>query len=129
MKKILLFIIFISFISCSDNNDEVTIDDSLVGEWVLTDVICFCGFENADFSTHKLIFDSIVNKVTVVNDPDTYYFHISGNFRYSNQESIINLEDSPNSYSYQLKGNVLQLTYIDDPMIADDEVTYRYIKK
>lgn len=130
MKKLALIFVFIIFISCTDANDETKIDETLAGEWVLTNVYCFCYFaSDTDFSSHRLIFDVTKNKVTVVNETAPDYFHEAGQFSYNNQGNSIGLEDSSNAYTYQVEGSILTLSYVDEPMIADDEVTYVYRRK
>tara|TARA_R110000868_G_scaffold377732_1_gene643097 strand:- start:3069 stop:3464 length:396 start_codon:yes stop_codon:yes gene_type:complete len=131
MKKILLFIILIGFISCSDNNDESALDSALEGEWVLTDVLCYCAFsENVDFSTHRLVFDTNTNEIVISNNPDRSFFYDAGTYNFiSNQDKVLQIVGSDKSYVYEIDGDVLSLTYIDNPMIADDEVTYKYIKQ
>ena len=127
MKKIVLFFILGVFISCTDKNDDFITDASLAGEWELTDVICFCGFEeNVDFSTNKLLFNTIENRITVIHETNDNYFYISGVFNYELDIDTITLEGDTRSYTYAVEGDILTLTYIDDPMIADDEITYKY---
>lgn len=130
MKKILLLSFLIGLISCSDNTNEVVVDTSLDGEWILTEVICFCAFtDNVDFSTHKLVFDTATGKVVVSNNPERPFFQDAGTYNFSNiQDKVLQIIGTDESYIYDIDGDNLSLTYVDNPMIADDEVTYKYIK-
>ncbi|MFI8604893.1 hypothetical protein ACIGCP_10550 [Cellulophaga baltica] len=122
--------VFLFCTACTDNDDDFVIDGNLSGEWVLTDVSCFCGFpEDVDFSVHTLSFSEEGNLVTVQNDSDTYYFQESGTYQFTNTDNTISLEDNDRSYTYQIEEDVLLLSYLDEPMIADDEVTYKYARK
>jgi hypothetical protein len=130
--KIVIFVlgVFLFCTSCSNTDDDLITDETLSGEWVLTAVLCFCGFpEDVDFSLHTLNFSEEGNRVTVKNDSDTYYFHESGTYQFTNTNNTISLEDNDRSYTYQIEADVLLLSYVDEPMIADDEVTYKYARK
>ncbi|WP_024479098.1 hypothetical protein [Cellulophaga baltica] len=121
--------VFLFCTACTDNDDDFTQDESLSGEWVLTDVSCFCGFpEDVDFSVHTLNFSEEDHSVIIENDETTYYFHIAGTYSYTNIEGIISLQDTDQEYTYVVEDDVLTLTYIDEPMIADDEVMYTYLR-
>ena len=127
--KIMIFILgmFLGFNSCSDTKDKGI---ALQGEWELTQVICHCAFdEHKNFRTSKLLFDNHTTKVTVIHKGDDAFFHASGNYRYTIQKDTITLKDDTRSYTYKIEDNVLTLEYVDNPMIADDEVSFRYIRK
>lgn len=120
---------FFLFCSCADKNDDETIDAALQGEWVLSNVSCFCYFgENPDFGSHKLIFDSPAQKVIIVNQGKSPYFHDEGKYTYVHKNDTISINGDDRSYTYKIEGNNLTLTYIDEPMIADDEISFRYIR-
>lgn len=123
------FILGLFFVlnSCSTTKD---LGLGLQGEWALTKVLCHCAFdEDVDFSTSKLWFATNQTKVTVIHEAGVTYFHDSGNYRYTIQKDTITISDSPRRYTYTIEGNSLTLTYIDNPMIADDEVSYTYVRK
>lgn len=130
MKRILLVFVLGILFSCTDSNDDGVADSNLQGEWVLTDVSCFCYFgEDNDFSTSKLLFSSTENKVTVIHEGNDNYFHTSGVFNYELNDDVLTIERETRSYTYSVEGDDLTLVYIDEPMIADDEVTYKYKRK
>jgi hypothetical protein len=128
MKKwwILMSVLCMSF-SCS--NDEVNDpeDDALAGEWILSNISCFCFFEEGtDFSTTRLIFDTNENKVTVQNSGQDTYFKQSGTYSYSGEGNRLQFSDNE-AYNFTVKGtSSLQLVFEDNPNLSDDEVTYSF---
>ena len=127
MKKWLVLVgaLCISF-SCA--NDEVSdpVDNDLAGEWVLTNISCFCFFEeDTDFSATRLTFNTDENKATVQNLGENTYFKESGTYRYNGKENNIKFSDGT-SYTFTIEGTVLQLDFVDNPDIADDEVLYSF---
>lgn len=130
MKKVIL-VLALSFLctACSDNDDAYSAA-ALNGEWVLTNVFCFCFFEpNEDFSVHQLIFDSRMSQVTVINQGETRFFQDSGTYSYRIEKDKITLEGEDRSYTYSIENNTLNLIYVDRPDIADDEISFTYRKK
>ena len=125
MKKILLIGCLLGMLGCS-NNDDVGIDPT--GEkWVLNNVSCFCFFEDDfDFSTHTIRFNPDNNTVIVENAESTAFLAPAGTYSYSVDGSIITIDDR--KYRYEETGDSLVLTYVDEPTIADDEVSYFYVR-
>lgn len=122
MKKILLLLTIIMFISCAKDNDDV-IDTELEGKWTLTRVSCFCGFgDNPDFSGHKLTF--MGNNLNVENSGE-FHFLVSASGTYTVSGNILTLKNGQ-QYTYVVKLNVLELTFVDNPNIADDELFLVY---
>lgn len=94
-------------------------------KWVLDNVVCFCFFgEDFDFSTHTLQFNSETQTVVIENNESSQFIAPAGTYTYSDNGSVIGIEGR--EYTYEETGNSLVLTYVDDPQIADDEVTYYY---
>ncbi|QLG45690.1 hypothetical protein [Costertonia aggregata] len=128
MFKKLIFLVFTVFVvSCSKNND--TPDDiSLEGDWVLTNVICFCGFgQDYDFSGNTISFDTRANKITVQNTGEFDFLAEPGTYAYSGSGNQITLNDR--SYVFEIEEETtLRLIFADEPLIADDEVTFTYRK-
>ena len=123
MKKYLSLACLVTLLSSTEDDDKV-LDNSLNGEWTLTNVICFCGFPNpTDFHLTALNFQTSENTVVVNNSGNSVYFMESGTYSFSVSGNSITFDDG-NSYKYEVKGNTLILSYIDVPEIADDEITY-----
>lgn len=127
MKK-LSFGFFLFFLMCQ-NPEEIQLIESLEGQWILEDVICYCAFDNYDFSTNQLWFSPsknlLVNKGIdgeSVSIAKPYYPQT-----YSIKDQTLTLENG-NSYTYKIEGSTLVLHYIDVPEIADDEVSYFFKK-
>ena len=126
MKKFtVIFSIVLLLFSCSKDDEGKELDDvSLEGSWVLTDVICFCGFpQDNDFTQTYLLFDTDENTISVDNRGEYEYFKASGTYSYSGSENRIELEDG-RAYRFEIKQEELSLIFIDEPNIADDEITY-----
>ena len=118
-----IFLTALLVFSCS-NDDDGQGSTPLEGRWTLTNVVCFCYFgENPDFSVHKLIFEG--NELKVENTGGFNFFESAvGNF--SLQGNTITLNNGQ-QYTYNIEGDVLELTFVDDPGIADDEIFFSYI--
>lgn len=127
MKKCLLLLCLIC-ISLSCSNDEVgeLKDGKLAGEWLLTDVSCFCFFEeDTNFAETRLIFDTNENTVTVQNSGSNTFFKESDTYTYTGEGTRIKFSDGT-AYTYNIEGTLLQLDFVDNPDIADDEVLYSF---
>ncbi|TDT41828.1 hypothetical protein CLV90_3059 [Maribacter spongiicola] len=127
MKLKLVAILFLLFISCSDD-DPLIADAELEGEWTLSDVICYCGFESdIDFSLTKISFNPNRNSVTVINESEYVFFRDTGEHTYGGQANRINFSDG-SVYFFEIRGELLTLTFEDNVDIADDEVTYIFTR-
>jgi hypothetical protein len=127
----LVFLVVFVFLSCSvDGLRNREGRSELEGQWILEDVSCFCYFQNYEFSLNQLWFfpeqGYILSRSTA-----PYSLGISE----SNQLSDIQFLDgvfqemsSGRKYEYNLNENQLTIRYIDDEQIADDEITYTYLK-
>ena len=119
-----LFLATVFVMSCS--HDRVDgFDTALEGKWVLSDVYCFCFFgENTDFSGHTITFRK--NVIEVENTGEFEFLtNASGSFTIEgNQITLINSAQ----YTYDIEGSSLRLTFVDDPGIADDEVSMVYVR-
>ena len=123
MKKILTALVLtLLFVSCSNDNDD-NLTTPLEGKWTLTNVSCFYFFgDSPDFSGHKLIFKN--NDVQVGNNGEFKYL-INASGEYTINGNMITFQDG-NQYIYVVNLDVLELTYVDEPGIADDELFLEY---
>ena len=127
MKKALILFLIIGFASCSNNNDEVEAD-SLNGKWTLTKVSCFCGFPNPpEFNLTQVTFVIVNNEIIVSNTGSQVYFRESGTYTYSQNDNRITFNNGED-FDIDIKGDTLQLVFVDRPEIADDEVTYSFVR-
>lgn len=130
MKKIgilLLSVIFLS--SCSNSDDDSQIDAELSGTWMLTNISCFCGFDSdTNFNDFSLNFKDSKNSV-IVQNPREDYFYIadSGTYNFTLSNGIIKINGS-DDFKYIVTGDILTLTRVDNPQIADDELILNYKK-
>lgn len=123
MRQVFITLTLIALLtSCSNDNDD-NLTTPLEGKWTLTNVSCFCGFgENPDFSGHKLTFKN--NDLEVENTGEFEYFTNAAG-EYAINGNVITFQDGQ-QYTYVVKLNVLELTYVDEPGIADDEIFMTY---
>lgn len=127
MKKVLILFFIIGFASCFNNNDEVE-GDSLNGQWTLTNVSCFCDFPDPpEFNLTQVTFVSVDNEVIVSNTGSQIYFRENGTYTYSQNNNRITFNNG-DSYDFEITGNTMQLVFVDRPEIADDEVTYSFVR-
>jgi len=126
-----LFLFSVLFIVQMCQNDNITkISNELNGQYILQNISCFCFFEDYDFSVNQLWFfpnkNLLVSKgnefdgvyISSPNQPSEYYL-IDG---------VLTLTNSNREYVVNFNDDEVILTFIDDPLIADDEITY-YFKK
>ncbi len=115
-----ILILTLLFVSCSKDNDDV-INVELQGKWTLTDVLCYCGFEpDTDFSAHEITFEK---SNLIVSSSENLQFLSSGSYTVNGNRITLQNGDQ---YKYVIKGNSLQLTFVDEPNIADDELLLVY---
>jgi len=125
MKRIAaILVLFVVIASCTKDNDDV-INTELEGKWTLTNVSCFCGFgQNPDFSSHKIIFEG--STLNVENSGENQFLtNAAGSYTVAG--NLITLKNGA-QYTYVIKGDTLELTFVDNPQIADDEIFFQYIK-
>lgn len=128
MRKIItILLLTILAVSCSaDNPEEGVVNVELEGNWVLENVSCFCYFEpETDFTTHRISFSG--SKLTVVSEGDTFFLTASGDYNYTVEGNLISLPNGA-QYRYQVDNQQLQLIFVDNPELADDEVSFTYYK-
>lgn len=131
MRYLPLYLLFlIVFVSCDqlDKVSEPPMTSDLDGKWALQSVRCFCFFpDDFDFSVHQLEFDTMANEVRVDNSEGTNFVTGSGTYPFSIQNDSIVIKERI-AYTYQIDGTILILTFIDDPQLADDEISLVYSK-
>lgn len=127
MKKAVVFFTSLFLLVSCFSDDDYVVDAALNGTWALHNVSCFCGFEeDFDFGAHKLTFDSSEQRVVVQNAAETYFITESGSYTFANNGNVLTINGR--KYTYEIRGNDLKLIYVDDPSIADDEITLFYTR-
>ncbi|MFK5973685.1 MAG: hypothetical protein QM485_10435 [Flavobacteriaceae bacterium] len=123
MRRVFFMLIVIALsVSCLKDDDDV-LNTELEGKWILANASCFCFFgDNPDFSGHKITFES--GSVNVENSGD-FQFLINATGAYTENGKVITLKNG-RQYSYIIKSDTLQLTFVDEPNIADDELFLEY---
>lgn len=125
MRKITTILIaIILLVSCSKEPNEV-INVELQGSWSLANAICYCAFdENTDFSVHGLVFNG--SELSSFNRGEPQFLSdASGN--YTVEGNLISFSNS-RQFRYTIEDNILTLSFVDNPDIADDELTLVYYK-
>ncbi len=123
MKKILIIgIVALLNTSCfNDNDDKLTFD--FEGTWSLVDVKCFCDFGGVtDFTTHKITFNESDVVIQNLGTPE-FLTNLEG--EYTLDGNVLTFSNG-DQYTYTVRLNRLELVFVDNPQIADDEVTYIY---
>ena len=128
MKKILIVLLTVAFVSCTSNDDSEPPNSALVGEWTLANVSCFCAFPDPpNFNLTTVTFSSTINELTVLNNGNQVYFRENGTYTYSGNDTRITFEDGQ-AFDIELDEEKLLLIFVDSPEIADDEVNYSFVK-
>jgi hypothetical protein len=128
-KGVLILVFTTSLSSClKENYLSNSQIDELEGRWQLQQVSCFCYFEDYDFTVNEL-WISAKSSVVLSRNQNGQPLGITDNeivtpIRVRNNE----LTDliSNRSYTFDLDADVLNIHYIDNPQIADDEISYSY---
>lgn len=124
MRVKLLALLSLVLFACNTDDEPVIADAVLEGEWKLSQVICYCGFEpNADFSLTTVVFDTDRSLVIVNHEGEYTFFREAGEHFYGGQGDRIGFADDT-VYRFEVERSLLTLTFQDSPQIADDEVTY-----
>ncbi len=129
LKGVVILVFITSLSSClKENNLSNSQIDELEGRWQLQQVSCFCYFEDYDFTVNEL-WISAKSSVILSRNQNGQPLGITDNeivtpIRVRNNE----LTDliSNRSYTFDLDADVLNIHYIDNPQIADDEISYSF---
>ena len=130
-ERFLMLLIALALSSCLKDNElnssEVGV---LEGRWQLQQISCYCYFEDYDFTANEL-WVSAKSSVMLSRNQNGQPLGISDNgivtpIRVQGNE----LDDliSNRSYTFEVDANNLSISYIDNPDIADDEISY-YFKR
>ncbi len=128
MKKIIFLISSILILNACSKED---VDPQLNGTWFLSSVSCFCFHDpETDFSGYTLEFIESEKRVNVKNPSgENYYIAEDGSRKYSISNQVITIEGATYSYKYSIENNELFLHNLDNPQIADDEITLVFRRK
>jgi hypothetical protein len=128
MKK-LFFLALVPLLHMSCESEEVNAS-FLEGQWILKDVSCFCYFEvETNFDQHYIWFFPKEGLMVANGTQADYYFKEPGKaYRFNLKNNTLGFSDSDRRFSYELTENSLRLSYIDNPQIADDEISYYFVK-
>jgi hypothetical protein len=129
MKKLVFCLLFVGMLfSCEDSDDNTTTLTELNGKWELQNVSCYCFFpDDFDFSQHKIDFNSDDRILTVENSSETFFISGSGSYDFLIENNKISIKDI-GEFTFEIKGDLLVLSFVDNPDIADDEITLTYKK-
>lgn len=127
---ICLFVLTI-FLSCEKLEEVSSIPPStseLQGKWELQSASCFCFFpDDFDFGAHNLTFSTTANEVIIENSDDTFFVTGAGTYPVVIENNRITIKDSI-AYTYRIAGDTLTTNFVDNPQIADDEISLTYLK-
>jgi hypothetical protein len=130
-KRFLVLLIALVLSSCLKDNELNSPETGAIeGRWQLQQVSCYCYFEDYDFTTNEL-WVSAKSSVMLSRNQNGQPLGISDNeivtpIRVQGNE----LDDliSNRSYTFEVDANNLSIHYVDNPDIADDEISY-YFKR
>ena len=127
MKKYSVIIIaLMSLWGCS--KEEAT-NDLLDGVWILQDVSCFCAFSaDPKFDKHYISFYGAQGIMTAHGVSSEATFKTPGVYSYRIINKELSFTDTKRTYRILIEGDQLSLQYKDHPQIADDEISYQFIR-
>lgn len=127
LKRLLIFFVAIILVSClKENNLSNTQIGALEGRWQLESVSCFCYFEDYDFTVNEL-WISAKASIIISRNQNGQPLGVTDNeivtpvdVRNNELRDLI----SNRSYTFKVMDDRLDIHYIDNPQIADDEISY-----
>lgn len=106
-------------------SEELTLE----GQWILQKALCFCNFENYDFASNQLWFlDGRLLISKGAADDAVGISSINKAEPYAISQDTLTLRSNKRQYRFAITNDVLELHYIDVPGIADDEVSYYFVR-
>lgn len=129
MKKLVFCVLFVGILfSCEKSEDNTATLEELNGTWELQSVNCFCFFPDGfDFSGHKIDFNNDEGTLTIENSAETLFITASGSYNFQVENKMIIIKDTW-EFTFEINGDTLVLSNVDDPELADDEITLTYKK-
>ena len=134
MKSFFIFLwsfLFFLFIGCDNNDSPTAIPANLEGQWVLDRVVCFCYFGESgteNFDDQQLWFYKDQLYPMGPNNDIPNIAPIGKIHDYGFSGDVLTLTQSGEKYTLEISGDTLSLTFVDNEMIADDEISF-YFKK
>lgn len=134
MKSFFIFLwsfFFFLFVGCDKNDSPTAIPANLEGQWVLDRVVCFCYFGETgteNFDDQQLWFSKDQLYPMGLNNDMPNIAPIGKVYDYSISGEILTMNQSGKEYTLEISGDTLSLTFVDNEMIADDEISF-YFKK
>ena len=127
LKRLLIFFVAIILASClKENNLSNSQIGALEGRWQLESVSCFCYFEDYDFTVNEL-WISAKASIIISRNQNGQPLGVTDNeivtpvdVRNNELRDLI----SNRSYAFEVMDDRLDIHYIDNPQIADDEISY-----
>ena len=129
LKRLLIFFVAIILASClKENNLSNSQIGALEGRWQLESVSCFCYFEDYDFTVNEL-WISAKASIIISRNQNGQPLGVTDNeivtpvdVRNNELRDLI----SNRSYTFEVMDDRLDIHYIDNPQIADDEISYLF---
>lgn len=130
MKNYFFLFIGLFLLNSCDELEEVgpLMETTLNGRWELQSVSCFCFFEDDyDFTTTSLVINTTEVTATFEHAEDTFILD-SGIYSFTiNNDQISFGEDR--WYIFSIEDSTLTLTFVDNPNLADDEISYTFMRQ
>lgn len=107
------------------------IDSSVLeGQWILQNISCFCYFgEEPKFDQHYIWFFPDKGLMVANGNGAAATFKEPGQvYSYTIKDQLLGFNDDSRKYAIEINQNQLSLRYIDNPQIADDEITYIFTR-
>jgi hypothetical protein len=129
MQRTVVFLLFISTLFSCSKGDDTSSYNSIEGAWQLENAYCFCYFDDdRNFNEDRLIFNRSKESVTLYSPVEYPFINANGVYSYSISGEILSIENTVD-FKFSMEANVLTLIKIDDPEVADDELTLVYSRK
>lgn len=129
MKKLLILALLISFCSCKKGDDTI-VNTGLYANWTMTSYNAFTP-PLPTLNAGDLTWRFYENNLIVQNNVGYQYGTLTQTGEHAFTEindtlSFVFANNSVNKYVYSINNGKLIFTYVDDPLIADDEHNYTF---
>lgn len=126
----LLPYLFLLLISMCEKTEFQKNSENIEGQYILQDVSCFCYFDNYDFTKNQLWFFPKKNLLISKGDINDGIYLTNPNkpYEYQIYNGVLTLNEIDKEYTIEHDEEKIILSYIDNPAIADDEITYVFKK-
>jgi len=125
MKRLAFTLLIIILVGSCDKPEDDELESEINGKWSMKTVHGQVDFSDTDLGGNTVTFDIVSKSATFESPKGLEFIRESGKYAYSYRDGLLSF-GTDRFYRYQLNGDQLILTYVDDELIIDDEAAFIY---